>query len=329
MTKCLGCGALLQNNNIDGIGYTNNINNKLCMRCFKIKNYNEYKKVNKTNEDYRKILKNIAKTNDLVVLVVDIFDIPANLEEIRKIIKNDLLLVVNKRDILPVSINPEKINNYFSKLNLNYKDLVIVSSKNNLNFDQLFNTINTYKISKNVYIVGFTNAGKSSIINKLIYNYSNNKSDIMVSNMPSTTIDVIEIELNDNLKLIDTPGLLNEESIINKIDGIELKHIIPKSRIKPRIYQIKKSQAIYVEDYAIINITSENDLIFYFANDIKIERKYNQIGDIKDFQRKILDVKADNDIVLVGLGFIKIKKSGKINIYTRKDLSTYVRNSLI
>lgn len=329
MTKCLGCGAALQNQNIDDIGYTTNLDNKLCMRCFKIKNYNEYKKVNKSNEDYKTILKNIAKTNDLVVLVVDIFDIPVSLKEIRQIIKNDLLLVVNKRDLLPISINPEKIRNYFDKFNIDYKDILVVSSKNNLNFDQLFELINKYKTSKYVYLVGFTNAGKSSIINKLIYNYSDNKSDIIVSNMPSTTIDTIEINLNDNLRLIDTPGLLNEKSIINKIDDKELKHIIPKNSINPRIYQIKKTQTIYVDDYAIIEIDSVNNLIFYFSNDIDIKRKYNKTNDNLNYQKIVLDVKEDNDIVLVGLGFIKVKKSAKIKVYTRSDLSVYVRDSLI
>ena len=41
MNKCIGCGALL-NTNKDEEGYTSNIDNNLCERCFRIRNYNDY-----------------------------------------------------------------------------------------------------------------------------------------------------------------------------------------------------------------------------------------------------------------------------------------------
>ena len=46
MNKCIGCGIKLQNNNKDEIGYTKDLNNKYCERCFKTIHYNEEKKVN-------------------------------------------------------------------------------------------------------------------------------------------------------------------------------------------------------------------------------------------------------------------------------------------
>ena len=36
--KCLGCGVVLQNDNILNIGYTPSLENDYCMRCFKVKN---------------------------------------------------------------------------------------------------------------------------------------------------------------------------------------------------------------------------------------------------------------------------------------------------
>ena len=86
MYKCTGCGVVLQNINKDKLGYTTSLNNKLCERCFKIRNYNEYSRVLKDNEDYINILKNI-NPNDLVVLVVDLFNFN-NLDEISKYLKN-------------------------------------------------------------------------------------------------------------------------------------------------------------------------------------------------------------------------------------------------
>ena len=37
--KCLGCGAILQTDSIDKEGYTKNIDNDLCERCFRINHY--------------------------------------------------------------------------------------------------------------------------------------------------------------------------------------------------------------------------------------------------------------------------------------------------
>ena len=60
-----------------------------------------------------------------------------------------------------------------------------------------------------------TNSGKSTLINKLIKNYTDKQLEVTTSLYPSTTLNKIEINL-DNLKIIDTPGLLNEGSILNK-----------------------------------------------------------------------------------------------------------------
>ena len=65
--------------------------------------------------------------------------------------------------------------------------------------------INKYRMYKNVYVVGNTNAGKSTLINKIIDNYSIDKSLITISNMPSTTLDQIKIPIKDYI-LIDILG---------------------------------------------------------------------------------------------------------------------------
>lgn len=327
MTKCLGCGALLQTTNENEIGYTKDLNNSLCIRCFRIKNYNDYKIVIKDNSDYINILKNINKTDDLVLLVVDIFDIPKNLSDIRKYLDNDILLVITKRDILPKSVYDNNLVDYFNKYDLNIKDVVIVSSKNNYNFDKLFEMINYYKKGKNVYIIGYTNAGKSSLINKLMYHYGESESEVTVSSMPSTTIDTIYLELNDSLTLIDTPGLINDGSITNCINGDLLKRIVPKKEIKPIVYQIKGTQYLMIDDLLKMDV-SDNNIVLYFANDLDIKRYYHDV-DYKYLKKYSFNVLKDNDIVISGLGFIKCSNSGIIDVYVNKNIDVYLRDSLI
>ena len=329
MYKCEGCGVNLQDSNKDLIGYTININNKLCERCFRIRNYNEYKFVVKDNNDFIQILKEVNTTNDLVVLVVDLFNINKNIEDIKKYLNNDILLVLTKRDILPMSCYDKKLIEYFNNYNLNIIDSVIISSVKNYNFDELYNKINYYKKSNNVYIVGFTNSGKSTMINKLLYNYSDNNTLITTSNLPSTTIDSIKVEVNDNLTLIDTPGLLDCEDIINYVDGKTLKKIIPNKEIKPITYQIKDKQTIFIDELVRLDIEDKTNLTMYFSNNLNIERIYKDSDKLKDLEKHELLVDDDNDIVIQGLGFIKVTNKTNIVLYTKKGVRVFIRKNLI
>ena len=181
MNNCTGCGALLQTKDKNEIGYTTNIEKKLCERCFRIKNYGEYKVIAKDNNEFIKILEEINKTKDLCVLVIDLFNLNTNMEIFYKNIKNDVLLVLTKRDLIPKSVHDEKLINYFKNTKLNIIDTTIISSYKNYNLDELYEKINKYKKTKNVYVIGFTNAGKSTMINKIIYNYTDEQSEITTS----------------------------------------------------------------------------------------------------------------------------------------------------
>ena len=106
---CKGCGIKLQNENILKEGYVTNLDNDLCQRCFRIANYGEYQKVTKSNEEFIEILKNVSKTKDLVLHIVDLVNLDNDLKEIKKYINNKMILVLNKKDALPKSIKDEKI----------------------------------------------------------------------------------------------------------------------------------------------------------------------------------------------------------------------------
>ena len=325
MSKCIGCGIELQNNDKTKLGYTTNIEKSLCERCFRIENYGEYKKVTKDNNEYINILKEINKTKDLVVLVLDIFNLTENINVIKENISNDILLVITKRDILPKSVHDEKLIDYIKNYNLKIKDQVVISSYKNYNFDELYEKINNYKKSKNVYVIGFTNAGKSTMINKLIYNYSDNDTKITTSIMPSTTLDKIEINLNENLTIIDTPGLLCEKSFYDILEGKDLKKIIPKKEIKPISYQIKDKQYIVIDKYAIIEAENIN-IVLFMSNSLNIKRFYKK----PETKLKERNIKIDNnDLVINGLGFIKCIGKTNIKIYTYDEISVTTRKNLI
>lgn len=321
--KCTGCGAILQTTDELKEGYCRSLNKMLCERCFRIKHYGDYKVVLKDNNDFINILQAIDKTDSLVVVVVDLFAIPKDIEILNKYMHNKKLLVLTKRDLFAKDIDDAKFFNYFTGT---YLDKIIVSSMNNYNFDYLYEQINHYNNNGSVYVVGFTNAGKSTLINKLIYNYSDLKTEITTSVLPSTTLATIEVKINDQLTLLDTPGLIDSGNIVNYISDKRLKRIIPGSLIKPITYQIRTLQCIKVEDLLIVE-SSSNNLTFFISSKLNIERFYNR--PMTNLIPHSIDANGGEDIVISGLGFIKVTKKETIKLYTLDKIDIYLRKSLI
>ena len=331
--KCLGCGILLQDVNLLQEGYTTNLENDYCQRCFRMKNYGEYQVVTKSNEEYIDILKDVAETKDLVLYVTDLLNLEENLEEIRTLIPNKMILVLNKIDVLPKSVKEEKLISHLNSKDMHFEEVIVISANKNYNIDYLLKRIKYYQTSKNVYVVGHTNAGKSSLINKLIKNYSNNTQELTMSPLPSTTLNMITIEINDHLTLIDTPGLVEAGSILNQVDEKMMKKISPKKEIKPRTYQLRKGQSIVIEDLIRIDYVEgeKNSFTLFMSNDLRVKRLLNLFNnpELYDKNKITYNMKYDEDLVISGLGFIKIVDKGVIDIYIDKDVDTFTRRSLI
>ena len=329
---CSGCGIKLQDENVLLDGYTASLDNDLCARCFRLKNYGEYKVSNKSNDEYINILKEVNATKDLVLYVVDLLNIEKDIKSIRNYISNHMILVVTKRDVIPKSIKDQKILDYFKKQGLDYTDSIIISSKKNYNFDPLLSMIKKHKSSKNVYVVGYTNRGKSALINRLVDNYGIDESKLTVSPLPSTTLNTVRINLTDDITLIDTPGLIDPGSITSYIDGDMLKRINPRKEIRPITYQIKPFETIIVDNILRIEYMSDdkNSFTFFMSNDLKLKKVVTIKNELlKELNNRIIDVGYNEDLVIDGLGFIKITEKCKVSIYINKDTDVFVRESLI
>ncbi len=330
--KCLGCGVLLQNENMLQEGYVLNLEDDLCQRCFRMKNYGEYQMVTKSNEEYLNIMKSVGETKDLVLYVTDLLNIEKDILEIRKILSNKMILVLNKKDVLPKSVKDEKLIAYFENMNIHFEDIIVISTAKNYHIDQLMNAIKQNQTSKNVYVVGHTNAGKSTLINKLIKNYSENTQELTISPLPSTTLNTVSISLNDYLTLIDTPGLVDSKSLVNYAPPELLKKLSPKKEIKPRTYQLRRNQSIIIEDIVRLDYKEgeKNSFTLYISNELKTKRFLNpRHNDLKELSKTTYEMKYGEDIVINGLGFIKVVNQGTVDIYLDKNIETFIRKSLI
>ena len=327
---CSGCGILLQDENLLNIGYTTNINNELCMRCFRLQNYGEYESIASNLIDCEGIIKEINKTNSLVLYVVDLLNLPQNIESIKKSLHNDCILVLNKRDLLPLSVKDSKIINYCKNENFGFKDIVITSSVKNAGMDLLFRKIRNYQTNKDVYVVGYTNAGKSSLISKFIKDYGNREILLSTSPLPSTTLNKIIIPIQDGLRLIDTPGIIDNTNIINYVDRKMLKCLNSKREIKPKTYQLKGNENFIVGKLVRIKYYgNSNSLTFYIPNEIKINNISEDNMLLKDFEKLVLDIDDHHDVVISGLGFIKIVKRCRIELYLPSGVKVFTRKSII
>ena len=112
-----------------------------------------------------------------------------------------------------------------------------------------------------------------------------------------------------------------------------VKKISPKAEIKPRTYQLKKNQSIVIENLIRIDYVEgeKNSFTLFVSNDLKVKRLLNIFHnkELKDQNKITYNVKYDEDLVISGLGFVKIVDKGVIDVYIDKDVDTFMRRSLI
>lgn len=361
---CQGCGARIQTENPDTIGYapTSALNRSevLCKRCFRLKHYNELMDVSMTDDDYLKMIQQIHKKQGLIVHVVDLFDLNGSLiTSLNRIAgDNPVLIVGNKLDLLPQSTNLRKLEQWIrstvKEAGIKVEDVCNISSIKGGGLDTLKEMIDTYRTQHDVYIVGTTNVGKSTLINRLIQETTGDKDIITTSYFPGTTLGFIEIPLDDENVLVDTPGIVNRHQITHYLSEKDLKLIVPKKEIKPRIYQLNQDQTLFFGGLARIDIIVGNNgsFVCYFSNNLLIHRTKLEKADVlydnhkgellsppdensqktlTPFQEHTFKITEDDtDIVFAGLGWVRVP-NGNVTVRTHypDGLSVSVRPSII
>jgi ribosome biogenesis GTPase YqeH len=361
---CMGCGVKVQTDNPGKLGYSpaSALEKEIiiCQRCFRLKHYNEVQDFNLTDDDFLKILNEMGKSDALIVMIVDIFDFNGSwLPGLHRFVGNNkVLLVGNKVDLLPKSVKQGKLINWMKyeakQLGLKAAEVFLVSSEKGLYITETAAAIDRLRNGKDVYVVGCTNVGKSTFINRIIKEVTGEADIITTSHFPGTTLDIIKIPLEDGKSLIDSPGIINHHQMAHFVDKRDLKMITPKKEIKPRVFQLNEGQTLFIGGLARFDYISggKRSFVCYVSNDMNIHRtktenatelyekhvgemltppRQEQLGTFPELVKQEFIVReAKMDIVFSGLGWITVNDPGAVvAAYVPKGVQALIRKSLI
>lgn len=333
-----------------------------CQRCFRLRHYNDITDVHITDDEFLKLLHEVGDSDALVVNVVDIFDFNGSVIPglSRFVAGNDVLLVGNKKDILPKSVKDSKVTQWLTERaheeGLRPLDVLLTSAQNKYAIKELIERIDQLRQGRDVYVVGVTNVGKSTLINAIIQEITGDKDVITTSRFPGTTLDKIEIPLDDGSFIFDTPGIIHRHQMAHYLSAKNLKFISPKKEIKPKTYQLNPEQTLFLGGLARFDFISGERQGFtaYFDNQLLLHRTKLEGADafydkqagqlltppgkkeLDDFPRLVrheflLDQKVD--VVFSGLGWIRVnankETATKVAAWAPDGVAVVVRKAII
>ncbi|XP_065071977.1 nitric oxide-associated protein 1-like [Rhopilema esculentum] len=191
--KCRSCGAFMQTQDTVVKGYispkklpsllNNNFEELICSNCYFLKYANKSLNVGIDRDNVYWQFSHMVDKPALILYIVDLMDMTGSvLPEIMDLIgkKKNVIVVGNKLDMLPSeSDKPRKQEHDTMKILRNFclkegldesvlKDVCLVSGLTGYGIEKLVVLINKHReVDMNLYVVGSTNVGKSTIFNVL------------------------------------------------------------------------------------------------------------------------------------------------------------------
>lgn len=367
--KCYHCGAILQSDDPNKEGYiTPNIFNQfpdgllLCNNCYKNERFSNAPKEASFDQDYVTLLEEIKRKNALVVYTIDLFSFEGSfISKINTLLDGiDVLVVANKKDLLPKDANVENLKNYVAHrlrlIKLSVLDVVITSTgKETYNIEEMYQKILEHSKNRDVYFIGASISGKSALISELLKLYQNNTNKMIVTySFEGTSLRGFRIPLSNDHYLFETPGTAIDNTLIGKVEKRLQNVIIPKKSIVPKKFSLTKGSFLMIGGLACLELVDgeKTPIKLFAANTIESKVKKGNVDkvflsnikkgslkpvsenlvDLKDFDAYDIEVKeqGERDIGIAGLGWVSLIGNNQLfRIYVPKGVYVYTTRSKV
>ena len=352
--RCYHCGAILQCENENEKGYiipeslhrATPIQIIYCDKCFEtMKAFNNSELEQKVDQEVLKILDDAFATDALIIWVVDLFSFNGTLnsEIAKKVKKLNVIVVGNKRDLFPLNVNDESVVEYlnvtFNAYGIKPKSVRLLGATNKIDSKELIDSMNTARKGHDVYMIGNSTSGKTSIINRAMKGFENKTTrQIKTITYPGTNVNVLEIPLSRSSFFYELPGISQTTSATGKLEKDVVRQIVPKKAVKFITRTMSAGDALMVGSLAAFEIIKgkTTNYRFYSAEGVetrKVQSKklddYINENNIRRFARPVserlvsfLDYdmfeyamendKKWHDIAIEGLGWLSFIAQGQM-----------------
>ncbi|XP_061643466.1 nitric oxide-associated protein 1 isoform X2 [Phyllopteryx taeniolatus] len=223
-TRCPGCGAVLHCAHTEVPGYLpsekykvllreERLNSATCQRCHLLRHHQKALNLQVSKDEFRNVLREIRSQRALVLLIVDLLDVPDSVvPELPDLVGPNKHVVVlgNKIDLLPAD-SPNYLRRIRRQLGrfcqeagfgTQVSDVHLISAKTGYGIEGLISSLQrSWKYKGDVYLVGSANAGKSTLFNALLQSdyCKSGASDIVgkatISPWPGTTLNLLKFPI--------------------------------------------------------------------------------------------------------------------------------------
>lgn len=223
-SSCSGCGAVLHCAAADLPGFLpsekfkvlladGKLGGATCQRCHLLTHHHKALNLQMSRDQYRDVVRQIRDRKALVLLIVDLLDLPDSIvPDLSDLVGTNKHVVVlgNKVDLLPAD-SPNYLQRIKRRLarycqdagfGPQVTDLHLISAKTGYGLEVLISSLQrSWKYKGDVYLVGVANAGKSTLFNELLESdYCKSRAaevlqKATISPWPGTTLNLLKFPI--------------------------------------------------------------------------------------------------------------------------------------
>jgi ribosome biogenesis GTPase YqeH len=298
---CVGCGVVLQTTEPDRPGYVPEAaltrEEPVCRRCFRIRHYGEFSRVRVSADEYEAQVRDVLATPANVLYVLDVFDLNGSLiPRLNTLLQgNPVWAVINKVDLLPAEVRPDKlwewVRNTLAEDGVKCRGWFAVSAETGYGLDAVADVLTKAPGARWV-VLGMANVGKSTLLNRLLARWSG-RQPLTMSRQPGTTLGAVAVDVtvadDVSFTVIDTPGLVEEQRVIDLLCARCLKAVVPRARLRPRVYQLDPQQSLWIGGVARFDFVDgpHQPFVVYVSNELVVHR--TKLENAESFGRRHAD----------------------------------------